>query len=83
MSDEAITWMEAIERGKCFVWLHFTNGHRPSGIHNDDPRYATPTDEERIRELIKKAGMRTADVTDREYQLVEDLYDSDLRYCSR
>jgi arylsulfatase A-like enzyme len=58
-------------------------GHRPYGVHDEDPKYLNePVDESTIKGLMKKAGTNPDDVTVKERKLMTDLYDSDLRYCS-
>jgi len=82
VTDRAIEWLEANADEEFFLWLHYMEGHRPYGVHDDNPAYTDPIDESSIRSLMKTAGMRPDEVTVRQHRRLEDLYDSDLRYCS-
>jgi arylsulfatase A-like enzyme len=57
-------------------------GHRPYGVHDPDPAFAEPLSNDRIRSLMKKAGTDSEKITSEERELLVNLYDSDLRYCS-
>jgi len=83
VTDKAISWIENNGESEFFLWLHYMEAHRPYGIHDTDPTYRDgPVDHDRIRELMQKAGRAPETVTESERQLIIDLYDSDLRYCS-
>jgi arylsulfatase A-like enzyme len=84
VTDRVLRWLEGREGGDFFLWVHYMEGHRPYGVHDDDPAFLDgPLDEGRIRELMKKAGTEPEAVSPAERDLLVDLYDSDLRYCSR
>lgn len=84
VTDEALEWFADNAEEDFFLWLHYMEGHRPYGVHDTNPRYREePIDEEEAAELMKKAGTTPDEVTIREHRLLSDLYDSDLRYCSR
>lgn len=84
VTDRALTWLESNADADFFLWIHYMEAHRPYGIHDDDPAYLdSPVDEERIKQLMKTAGVTPENVSEEELQLMVDLYDSDLRYCSR
>ncbi|ELZ94781.1 arylsulfatase [Haloferax mucosum ATCC BAA-1512] len=84
VTDRALSWLESNADSDFFLWVHYMEAHRPYGVHDDDPAYLdSPLDEDRIKALMKKAGLRPDEITDRERQLLIDLYDSDVRYCSR
>ena len=84
VTDRALSWLESHADSEFFLWLHYMEAHRPYGVHDDDPAYReAPVDVDRVKELMKKAGTRPSAVTESERELMRDLYDSDLRYCSR
>ncbi|MEF8802090.1 MAG: sulfatase [Halolamina sp.] len=84
VTDRAITWLEEQEDGDFFLWLHYMEAHRPYGIHDENPAYLDGScDEARIRDLMETAGTASEEVSPAERELMIDLYDSDLRYCSR
>lgn len=92
VTDRAISWIESETSSNdgsrtesdFFLWLHYMEAHRPYGIHDETPAYLDgPCDDETIRELLKRAGTSPEEVSERDRQLMIDLYDSDLRYCSR
>lgn len=84
VTDRALDWLDSNADADFFLWIHYMEAHRPYGVHDDDPAYLdTPLDTERVKALMKKAGTRPADVTEEERELMGDLYDSDVRYCSR
>jgi len=57
-------------------------GHRPYGVHDEDPAYTTAISDDQIRTLMKKAGQTPDEMSIAEHRKIVDLYDSDLRYCS-
>lgn len=84
VTDRVIDWFEERDREDFFLWVHYMEAHRPYGVHDDDPEYLDgPVDGERVRELMKTAGTDPESVSESERQLMIDLYDSDVRYCSR
>lgn len=84
VTDRALSWLESNADTDVFLWIHYMEAHRPYGVHDDDPTYLdSPVDEERIKQLMKKAGVTPESVSAEEKRLLLDLYDSDLRYCSR
>lgn len=83
ITDRAIEWLSNDAENEFFLWIHYMEGHRPYGIHEDDPVYTSPVSGDRIRELMKRAGTQPDNLTQSERQLLIDLYDSDLRYFSR
>jgi arylsulfatase A-like enzyme len=58
-------------------------GHRPYGVHDDDPVYTEPISNENIRDLMKTAGTEPDSLTIQNHTKLINLYDSDLRYCSQ
>jgi len=82
MTDAAVDWLEDAP-DEFFLWVHYMDGHRPYGVHNEDPAYLDekPSDET-IMELMETAGTTPSEVTVGKDRLIKDLYDSDLRYCS-
>lgn len=82
MTDAVIEWLDDAPED-FFLWVHYMEGHRPYGVHNDDPAFldAKP-DDETLMELMETAGTNGSAVTVGENELIKDLYDSDLRYCS-
>lgn len=82
VTDTTIDWLNQHSNEDFFLWLHYMEGHRPYGVHNDNPEYTTFVPNDRIRELMKKAGTKPDKVTTTERKLLVDLYDSDLRYFS-
>jgi arylsulfatase A-like enzyme len=83
VTDRVIDWFEAEDRDDFFLWIHYMEAHRPYGVHDDDPAYLdSPVDQKRVRKLMKTAGVDPDDISESERQLLIDLYDSDIRYCS-
>lgn len=83
VTDTTIDWLNQHNSEDFFLWLHYMEGHRPYGVHDDNPEYTTTVSDDRIRELMKKAGTKPDKVTTAERKLLVDLYDSDLRYFSK
>ena len=83
VTKTAIDWLQELNEEEFFLWLHYMEGHRPYGVHDDNPRYHDGLSETRIRELMKKAGTAPERVSNSEHTDLIDLYDSDLRYCSQ
>ncbi|GAA0285780.1 sulfatase-like hydrolase/transferase [Halobacterium noricense] len=84
VTDRATTWIESNAEDDFFLWVHYMEAHRPYGVHDDDPKYLdSPVDEDEIKRLMKRAGVNPGKVSEEEWGLLRDLYDSDLRYCSR
>ena len=84
VTDRVINWFEETDREDFFLWVHYMEAHRPYGVHDDDPAYLDgPVNQERVRDLLKTAGTDPDAVSKSERELLIDLYDSDLRYCSR
>lgn len=81
VTDTTIEWLSEQDED-FFLWVHYMEGHRPYGVHDTDPEYTSPLDNDQIRDLMKKAGTEPENVSDEERQRLIDLYDSDLRYCS-
>ena len=82
VTDSSINWVNQHTDEDFFLWIHYMEGHRPYGVHNDNPKYTTTVSNDRIRGLMKKAGTEPSKVTTMEHKLLVDLYDSDLRYFS-
>lgn len=84
VTDRAIEWLESAGNDDFFLWIHYMDPHRPYGIHDEDPSYLNePVSEDRIRDLMKTAGTNPDAISSAEKRLMQDLYDSDIRYCSR
>jgi arylsulfatase A-like enzyme len=84
VTNRVIDWFEEKEHEDFFLWVHYMEAHRPYGVHDDDPEYLDgPVERERIRNLMKTAGTDPDAVSGADRQLMIDLYDSDVRYCSR
>lgn len=84
VTNRALTWLESNADTDFFLWIHYMEAHRPYGVHDDEPAYLdSPVDEEQIKRLMKTAGVTPEDISEEELKLMVDLYDSDLRYCSR
>ncbi|SFS06540.1 arylsulfatase [Halomicrobium zhouii] len=84
VTDRVIDWFEDTEREDSFLWVHYMEAHRPYGVHDEDPAYLEGTvDRERLYDLMKTAGTDPDQVSESDRQLMIDLYDSDVRYCSR
>jgi arylsulfatase A-like enzyme len=83
VTRSAIDWLDTYHSEEFFLWIHYMEGHRPYGVHDDDPEYIeSAVGEEKIKGLMKKAGTEPDNVTVSERELMLNLYDSDLRYCS-
>jgi len=84
VTDRAISWLEQNHDREFFLWIHYMEAHRPFGVHDPSPTYMdSPVDEEETKHLLKKARLRPDEITDSEHRTLVDLYDSDIRYCSR
>lgn len=84
VTDGAVDWLSDHRDDEFFLWLHYMEAHRPHGVHDDVHEFADwSVDEETFHELARKAGIKPETVTPEERQRIVDLYDSDLRYCSR
>lgn len=84
VTDRALSWLESNADTDFFLWVHYMEAHRPYGVHDDDPTYLdSQVDRERIKQLMKTAGRSPEDVPEADRELMLDLYDSDIRYCSR
>lgn len=84
VTDRAISWLESNDEPDFFLWLHYMDPHRPYGLHDDEPAYLDgPLSENRVRDLMRTAGTDPEAISERERRLMRDLYDSDVRYCSR
>lgn len=83
ITKKAKEWIQAHTNDEFFLWLHYMEGHRPYGVHEESPLYTQKISEKRIRKLLKTAWQRTEDLKISEHKLLIDLYDSDLRYFSR
>jgi arylsulfatase A-like enzyme len=84
VTDRAIEWLENNGDDEFFLWIHYMEAHRPFGVHDDDPEYLeSPLPEKEIKRLLKKVNVNPEAVTPEEHQTLIDLYDSDIRYCSR
>lgn len=82
MTDAVIDWLRDAP-DDFFLWVHYMEGHRPYGVHNSDPEYIDERpDDETVMDLMETAGTSPGEVTMRENRYIQDLYDSDLRYCS-
>lgn len=84
VTDRATEWLEDHQHEDFFLWIHYMEAHRPYGVHDTNPEYLdAPLEQDRIRELMKTAGTEPGKISDAERELLVDLYDSDVRYCSR
>jgi arylsulfatase A-like enzyme len=84
LTDAAIEWLDENHDEDFFLWLHYMEGHRPYGVHDTDPAFLDEqVSEDRIRNLMEKAGTQPESMSVGEHRLLESMYDSDLRYCSR
>jgi len=84
LTEAAIEWLADHHDTDFFLWLHYMEGHRHYGVHDTDPQFlAEQVSEDRIRSLMKKAGTRPDEMTIEDHRLLQSMYDSDLRYCSR
>ncbi|WP_158057395.1 sulfatase-like hydrolase/transferase [Halorussus halophilus] len=84
VTDRATEWIRDNQHDDFFLWIHYMEAHRPYGVHDTDPAYPDEQlDRDRIKELMKTAGTTPEEITESERELLVDLYDSDLRYCSR
>lgn len=82
LTDAVIDWLRD-PPDRFFLWIHYMEGHRPYGIHNPDPEYVDESPSEgKIMTLMETAGTKPSEIKIGEDQLIKDLYDSDLRYCS-
>lgn len=83
VTDSAIEWLDSHRKDDFFLWIHYMEGHRPYGVHDTEQQYTDEAiNEEEIMRLMKTAGTRPDEITVREHRTMENLYDSDLHYCS-
>jgi arylsulfatase A-like enzyme len=83
VTDHAIEWLDENGDEDFFLWIHYMEAHRPFGVHDESPAYTDPVPEEEMKSLLKKARLHPDEISPEERQTLVDLYDSDLRYCSR
>jgi arylsulfatase A-like enzyme len=84
VTNRVIDWFEEEPRDEFFLWVHYMEAHRPYGVHDPSPQYLDePVGRERIGELMETAGTEPAEISDDERNLMIDLYDSDIRFCSQ
>lgn len=83
VTDSAIDYLDQHSDTDFFLWIHYMEGHRPYGVHDENPTYTKSVSDKRIRGLMKAAGTSPDEVTIEEHTKIIDLYDSDLRYCSQ
>jgi arylsulfatase A-like enzyme len=82
--DVTLDWLTDRPDEDFFLWMHLMEGHRPYGVHDENPRYLDePIPSPEIRRLMKTAGLASETLTVSEHERLVDMYDSDLRYCSR
>ncbi|MFB6188465.1 MAG: sulfatase [Halapricum sp.] len=83
VTDRVLGWLSDHADEEFFLWVHYMDPHRPYGIDPDDLAYVdTPISDETIQSLMSRAGTDDDSLTADERSLLEDLYDSDLRYLS-
>jgi arylsulfatase A-like enzyme len=84
VTDRAIEWLEQNADDDFFLWIHYMEAHRPFGVHDESPAYTeSAVSEDEMKELLKKARMHPERISKEEHQTLINLYDSDIRYCSR
>ena len=84
VTDHAIEWLDEHAEDEFFLWIHYMEAHRPFGVHDQSPTYTDSSiSEEEMKELLKRARLHPDEISPEEHQNLVDLYDSDLRYCSR
>jgi len=84
VSNKAINWIDSNSDSDFFLWLHYMEGHRPYGIHHKDYRYIDDEiNNSRIWKLCKKAGTSPSSLSVTEHRILQNLYDSNLSYCSQ
>lgn len=84
VTDRVIQWLESSGDDDFFIWIHYMEAHRPFGVHDQSPTYTdSRVSESEAKKLVKKARLSPEQITPTEHQNLVDLYDSDLRYCSR
>lgn len=84
VTNRALSWLESHADTDFFFWVHYMEAHRPYGVHDEKQAFRdSSVDIDRAKHLMKKAGTQPSHVTQEERRLMRDLYDSDLRYCSR
>lgn len=84
VTDRAISWLEENHEDDFFLWIHYMEAHRPFGVHDQSPTYTdAQVSEDEMKDLLKKARVHPDEITAEDHQTLVDLYDSDIRYCSR
>lgn len=84
VTDAATKWLKEHEDEDFFLWIHYEEGHRPYGIHDTRHEFVNqPVTEKLIQQLMTAAGTNPDEVMISDHNLIQDLYDSNLRYCSR
>jgi len=83
VTDAALEWVRERGNEDFFLWVHYMEPHRPCGVSSDLAFVDTPVSDDRIRELMAKAGSRPDELSPEERDLVVDLYDSDIKDLSQ
>lgn len=80
-TDRALELVEDVD-GDLFLWVHYMDPHRPFCMHIDDPAYSKPVSQDEVHSLMSRAGITPKKISERERELLVDLYDSEIRYTS-
>ncbi len=73
--DRALEWLDAGERGRFFMFLHFFDPHYPYAAPGSDPWLdSIPFTDVRI-------AVSEGDLTDAQLERMVDLYDVEIGYC--
>lgn len=84
VTNNASEWLENNSEDDFFLAIQYMEGHRPYGVHEENPEFVDrKLEDKEIQDLMKKAGTKPDEITNKEHRQIIDQYDSDLRYCSR
>jgi arylsulfatase A-like enzyme len=83
VTDYVTDWIEDRGDKEYFLWVHYMDAHTPFGLHDSNPKYSPKVSDQKNEELVNKMYQSPSEVTVKEYKILKDMYDSNLRYCSR
>lgn len=84
VTDEVIDWLRNDDHDDdFFLWTHYMEAHTPFGLHDSDPEYNDPVPDGDNKRMLKTVFEDPAGLSSEDRALYQDMYDSNLRYCSR
>jgi arylsulfatase A-like enzyme len=83
VTDEAQAWIRNQRDEDFFCWVHYMDPHRPYGISLESTSYSRPPPDDEILELMSQTGKYPGKITDREHNLLINMYDDELAFTTR